>query len=677
MNLDNALAYDIETFPNCFTLAMEMIHSDFSGVWEISHFRDDRRELMQWFSYLAQNRIPMIGFNTIGFDYPVIHYIFNNPNCTVEQIYEKAMSIINSQNTNRFAHTIWPRDRFAPQIDLFKIHHFDNKAKSTSLKALQINMRAPSVVDMPIPLGTILTKEQIDHSLIPYNKHDVKETKRFAGYSKDAIGFRSSLLNQFDQEVMNWNDTKIGAQILEKRLGDELCYDFSSGKKVKRQTPRTRIALGEIIFPYVFFNNAEFNRVLDYLKQQVLTTDEIKTIGQDDTAARLKTKGVFNDLKAHVGGIDFCFGTGGIHGSVERQRIVATDDWHIIDIDVKALYPNIAIVNRLAPEHLGERFVEEYSNLPKEREKWQKEKGSKCTEANSMKLASNGTYGNTNNVYSIFYDPKVTMQITLNGQLMLCMLAERLVEVPTLKLIQINTDGMTYFIHKDHVHLAKQIEKEWQAATALVLEEARYTRMFIRDVNNYIAVGIDDKIKTKGAYWTPDPLDYHNSISQQQPPKWHADISNTVSTRAAVAAMIHNVPVETFVRLCTNPYDFMLRAKVGKSDQLMHGSQEIQKTSRYYVSNHGEPLVKISPPTGPLGMPKRANGVTEAEYLRVMEETGWQRDERVCTKDSFYEIRNTNFQAGYKTSLCNNVQDFDFSNINYQWYIAEAKKLIV
>jgi hypothetical protein len=66
----------------------------------------------------------------------------------------------------------------------------DNRAKTTSLKALQINMRSPTVVDSPIPFGVPVTPEQIDRDLIPYNKHDVKETKRFAFYSMGAIEFR-------------------------------------------------------------------------------------------------------------------------------------------------------------------------------------------------------------------------------------------------------------------------------------------------------------------------------------------------------------------------------------------------------------------------------------------------------------------------------------------------------
>jgi len=673
IKLETAVVYDIECFPNCFTLSVETLNSDFKETWEISEFRDNRVPLLEFFRWLNQTKALMIGFNNLGFDYPVIDYIYRNPNATYEQIYNKAMTIIDSDE--RFGHQIWVRDRFAPQLDLFKIHHMDNRAKSTTLKALQINMRSDSVVDMPVEVGTKLTKEQIKNLLIPYNQHDVSQTKNFVKHSLDAINFRISLIDLFGVDVLNWSDTKIGSKIMEQRLGEKLCFDTSTGRKQMRQTPRSRIELEKIIFPYIQFEEPEFKRIHSYLCSQVLTSDEIDEIG---STAKIKTKGVFTDLKARIGGIDFYFGTGGIHGSVSAQRVEATDDYLIRDIDVASLYPSIAIVNRLAPEHLGDRFVEVYSDLPAERKKWQKEKGKKCVEANTLKLASNGVYGNSNNAYSVFYDPQFTMSITLNGQLMLCMLAEQLLKVPTIQLIMINTDGITYKIHKDYLEQVQKVEKDWEAYTGLNLESVFYTRMWVRDVNSYVSESLDGSLKLKGAFWTPDETNYFDSIAEAQPAGWHRDLSNIISIRAAVAEMVHGIPAEQYIRDCKNPYDFMCRIKVKKSDDLRLADTYIQKTSRYYVSTDGNELVKVAPPTGAIGAYKKKNGVSDAEYHKVMQETGGEWDARVCTKNkSKYEVRTTSIEAGNKVTICNNVRDFSFENINYDWYINEAKKLII
>jgi hypothetical protein len=267
------------------------------------------------------------------------------------------------------------------------------------------------------------------------------------------------------------------------------------------------------------------------------------------------------------------------------------------------------------------------------------------------------------------------------------MLAEWLLRVPTLQIIQINTDGITYQINEDYLPQAKEIETAWQKLTKLVLEDASYSRMFIRDVNNYIAEDTKGGLKLKGAYWTPDPLNYAQSISEAQPPAWHKDLGNCVSVRAAVAAMVHGVPPETFIAACTNPYDFMLRIKVNRADSLLWGvnRQPIQKTSRYYVARHGAPMVKISPPAkgAEIGGFRRANKISDALWRQVNDELaasnnpgGW--DARIHTKNkSTYEMRETAIEAGYNVALCNDVSEFRFENINYDWYVQEARKLII
>lgn len=666
-SLEHAVVYDIETLPNLFSINVQGLYSDLDATFEVSQYRDDRNFLFQWFDHWHHNQTPMIGFNSLGFDYPVLHYLYNERYLNYTDIYEYAMSIIRSGD--RFGHQIWESDRFAPQIDLFKIHHLDNPAKATSLKALQVNMRSESVMEMPIPFDQPISREHVDRYLIPYNKHDVAETKKFALMSIDALNFRIGLMDQVKGDVLNFNDTKIGAKILEQRLGEELCYDRSTGRRQPRQTPRSRIALDDIIFPYVRFEHPEFQRILSWLRTQTLSSDELTD--------RIRTKGAFTGLSATVGNMEFHFGTGGIHGSIEAQRLVATDDTAIIDIDVASLYPNIAIQNELYPEHLGHRFVEEYARLPKERKEWQAKKGKKCVEANSMKLASNGTYGNSNNQFSVFYDPKFTMTITINGQLLLCMLAEWLTRVPTLRFVQINTDGITYQVHRSQIEYARAIRRIWERTTRLVLEEAEYSRMWIRDVNNYIAEGIDGALKQKGAYWFPRK--FPEDIANAQPPAWHKDFSNIVSTMAAVEHMVNGVDIERFIYSHDNPFHFMCRAKVDRSSKLMIGDKEVQRITRYYVAVNGGDMKKVSPPTGTPGEYKRKNGISDYEWATVLQAIGpgvW--DARIHTKNkSKYETREMSIEAGQKVADCSVASDFDFQNVNYEWYVQQAKKLVI
>jgi len=654
----NAVVYDIETFPNAFTLsACTFGNPSDMFVWEISDRRNDLPSLIQWLEYLRHYQTPMIGYNNLGFDYPVIHDAMLSPGTTtVGTLFAKSQQIINSGD--RFGSQIWERDRLIPQIDLYKIHHFDNMAKKQSLKGLQFNMRSPSVEDMPVEHGTFLTSAQID-MLIAYNKHDVLETDRFAAISLTNMEFRQGLLAAkiVSGDVLNFNDTKIGERIFEDRLGAEVTHTRVNGRREKRQTLRPFIRFADIIFPYVTFEHPEFQRIHQWMQEQVIT----------------ETKGVFPDVSATINGFTFDFGTGGIHGSVSRKVYTADEQYALIDIDVASLYPNIAIQNGLYPEHLGQRFVEVFKEIIAERKKHKKG----TVENAGWKLAANGPYGKSNDAFSTLYDPQYTMATTINGQLMLCMLAERLLKVPTLEIIQINTDGITYRIHRDYIAYAKIIEADWQKLTKLELEEARYRRMFIRDVNNYIGEYEDASKppKLKGAYVYYDTPE---QISNASPSAWYKDLSSPIIQKAAEAAMLRGISPQAFIYASHDPFEFMLRAKATTADRLLIGDRQVQKITRYYIAKQGGQLRIVRPPTGTPGAFKRKNGIPEHLFIEVSREVGSAWDARIHTGNkSVHKDRETTYHAGHVVAECNVASHFDWTNLNREWYVAEALKLII
>lgn len=653
----NAVVYDVECLPNYFSLYAADLNSDTEWYFEISEFRQDNHALYAFLAWLRDNDWYAIGFNSVGYDYNLIHAFMTEPvGFGPERFYAVSQSIIKS--TDRFGVTVRPTDRYIKQIDLYKIHHFDNQAKSTSLKALQVNMRSESVLESEIPFDVPISQADIDRVMIPYNRHDVTETKKFALISMPMIDFRLSMMDQIKGDVINFNDTKIGKQLLEQRLED-VCYTYMGNRRERRQTPRAFIRLSECIFPYVRFQRPEFQRIHQWLHAQTIT----------------ETKGAFDNVTATLDGFTFHFGTGGIHGSLDRAKLTADSEWAIMDDDVASLYPSIAIVNKLAPEHLGQRFVDEYSRLKEERFKY-----AKGTPQNSaLKLALNGTYGDSNSEYSVFYDPKFTMSITINGQLLLCMLAERLMTVPTLSLIQINTDGVTYRVHRSMLWLVEQIRTDWQKLTMLDLEQVEYNRMWIRDVNNYVAEDVKGKRKLKGAYWTPTK--HPDDIQNASPTAWYKNFSADICAKAAVAHMTDGADIDQFVRSWSVPFDFMLREKTKGGHKLYIGETPQQKITRYYVAIQGEPMRKIMPSTHPHreGQFKQARGVADADYNAWHAAYGNTWSEKIHTKNkSVYEpSRVTNLNAGMMVRECNHIGSFDWSNLDYSYYVEEARKLVI
>ncbi len=650
-----SVVYDVETYINCFLLSAKSRGKSNMYTWEISERRNDIRSLLGWFEALGNEQIPMIGFNNIAFDYPICHFIIQHgATVTARDIYEKAQSIIANQN-DRFANIIWERDRFVPQGDLLLIHHFDNIAKKTSLKKLQFNMKAESVEDLPFSPHTALTPDQIP-KVIGYNRHDVDETDRFAEFSKDQLDFREELKSQLNGDVMNFNDTKIGKQYFIQELGEGLCYfkdGSNKGRKTPRQTFRENINLGEIIFPYIHYHTKPFQDQLAFFKQQVITD----------------TRGVFNNVFVELNGFRFDFGTGGIHGSVDRRKVVADADFEIVDIDVTSLYPSIAIVNKVFPAHLGEIFVVKYEEL--KRRRLQYLKGS--TINGTLKLALNGVYGDSNNVYSPFYDPQYTMTITINGQLLLCMLAEWLIlGVPGIELIQINTDGITARVPRDSRKIFDFICKDWERFTCLDLEYATYSRMFVRDVNNYLAEKKPGSTKVKGAYFYPRSWKDYTG-------EWDMDFSEMVVPRAAEAAMLFGVDPADFIRVHPDKFDFMLCAKVDRKSKLFIGDKEVQRTTRYFVSQDGAPMVKVSPPTGEAGTYCRKSGISELQWITGLRATppGEWNPEIHTKNKSRYGERRIGIAVDYLTTECNHVASFDWRRVDFNYYVEQTKKLII
>lgn len=714
------IIWDIETYPNVFTAFFADPSTKKGYLFEISDRRNDAGALRKFCARLYKNKDRLVGFNSVGFDYIVLHYFLKLRYSSAQEIYDIAQQIIFADDEEKKRLKIRPSDWFIDNLDLYLLNHFDNKAKSTGLKALEFNMRSDSIEDLPFPPGTVLTNDQID-TLITYNKKDVFETLAFYHENQEAIAFREELSERYGTSFVNFSDSKIGSEMfiyeLEKHQPG-ICYkkDSLGRRKINQTRYKNGIVLKDCILDYVKFENDEFNKVLDYLKAQ-----------------RIKeTKGVFTNLTAVVDGLTYAFGTGGIHASIETSSVVANDEYAIIDLDVASYYPNLAIKNRFYPAHLSEVFCEQYERLYNERSNYKK--GTPLNLA--IKLALNATYGNSNSEYSPFFDSMFTMKITLNGQLLLCMLAERLLKIEGLKVIQCNTDGITVWCKRALTDKVDEAYHWWEQLTKLTMEKVEYKSMYIRDVNNYIAVTVDGKVKCKGAYeYFVTKKEYESRKGEKYfggvpiSAGWHKNHSAMVIARAAEYALVHDGDVEHYIRNHKDVFDFMLRAKVPRSsslvlcdglqsfgmcrwcgnteqvtkgnrctqcDRLLKGVDVIceytvpvnptltQNICRYYVSNEGRSLVKVMPPIDEKeGKEKYVIQFSDSEtgesvYVddnaqrtRFMKK-GWVETDRFRPQP---RDRCMNVESGQLVKLANKMVDFD-GDLNYDWYINEAKKLV-
>lgn len=659
----NDYVYDIEVYPNVFTCAVYSCATGKSRVYEISPRMNELGPFRAFMNRLRNRSSRMIGFNNMGYDYPVIHHLLTNfegesQSTTINKaVYNKSDEIISMpfNHPNKFQHVIWPNKQLVQQVDLLKVHHFDNVSKTTSLKVLEYNMMMTDIRDLPYTPGTYLTDDEIEN-LVAYNKHDVMAQFLFHLFTAKAHQFRRSLSLKYSKDFTNANDTKIGKDYfimqLERFMGAGACYTKDDkGKRKPRQTKRKEIALADVIFDYVEFETPEFSMILDWMENQVIKeTKGVFTELPEDELGEIcnhcdmkKTKGLVKNLNVILDGVKFVFGTGGIHASIHKECIESDDEYMILDLDVTSYYPSLAIANQVYPEHLSSKFCEIYADMKAQRVGF-----AKGTPENAMlKLALNGVYGDSNSKFSPLYDPKYTMSITVNGQLTLCMLYERLRHIDGLRLIQVNTDGLTVHCKRNDYDRVMGIASSWERRTGLTLESVEYSLMFIRDVNNYLAVKTDGSIKGKGAYESRQSIfDKEGNINMGKD-DWNKDHSLQVIPKAAVANIVHGIPVDHFIKNHDIDYDFMIRGKVPKTSKLMvdYGMGiefEEQKTIRYYVTKDGPELIKVMPPTK--AKPEK-----------------WRR---------------IAMSKGCSVEIVNDKVTVDRDKVDFDWYIEQANKLV-
>lgn len=612
----NDYIYDLETYKDVFLCGVIHVPTSTRYIFEVSDRIDQSREVVAFLYYLAESGATMVGYNNLGFDYPILHTLLQMPGFSAHDAYTKAQNII--QSDDRFSHLIWEDQRLIPQVDLFKIHHFDNRVKSTSLKRLSINMQAANVVDLPYD-PHVETTGQMRDELTAYMCSDIARTLQFYHHTLPMIRFREDIKSRYPEmgDVVNMNDTAIGKKFFITSLEKAgiACYRRVDGKREPVQTHRDQIKVADIILPHIRLHDPELNRVLDWFKGAQVRPWHIN--------------GFISDLSASFAGLDVHFGLGGIHASVNSRAIREDDEWEIWDWDVASYYPNLAIRNRLHPAHLSDSFCEIYQSLYTARAGY-----AKNTSENAMyKLALNGVYGDSGNEYSPFYDPQYMLSITVNGQLLLCMLAEMIdAQRDDMELIQMNTDGLTVRVRKGTaVERMHEGCKAWAEKTGLVLESNRYKSMFVRDVNNYIAVHHSGKIKRLGRYAYETAAE--NPATREL--AWHKDHSSRVVAMAAEAQMVHGEPVEDFIRRCGDPFLFLKSVKVNRNSLLTLDGDVMQRTSRYYVSTSGG------------YMRKEMNG------------------------------RVSSIEKGWRVKVCNDISHFDWSDLNRLYYIREARKLLI
>ena len=596
---------DYETLKNCFTGVFEHYKTTETKVFVIHDLRNDLDSFITFLEDNFNNREWHISYNGMAFDAQVTHYIIDNhqdwselTGCEVaNKIYLYAQRCINKSNAKEFHdYALWKMK--IGQIDVFKLHHWDNPAKRSSLKWIQYSMDWENILDMPINHDTeITTLEEID-TILEYNINDVKSTKEIFNRSKSQIKLRKELTGTYNINLFNASEPRISKELFGYYLSQKLNIHKRDLRTMR--TNRSVIKVSDIILPYISFTSPDFQTLLARFKSLEVDATNLK--------GAFKYSVNYRGVKTH-------FGLGGAHGAAEKGVYESNDDMIIMSSDVTSFYPNLAIKNRWSPGHFPvDEFCDQYEWFFTERKKIPK--------SNPMnyvyKIILNSTFGLSNDANSFFYDPELCLRITINGQLTLMMLYEQIMErIPGAIALLQNTDGVETIIPREHYDLYMQICKEWEDATSLNLEHDEYQKLVLADVNNYIGVNnftnvditkwreikqaqphylfkVDnDKfsyapVKLKGRF------DFHNL-------QLHKNKSKLVIPKAIYQYFVHDKLPEDYLEENKNILDYCIGGK-SKGDWqqvarfMKDGSfteEKLQKINRYYISKDGVKIIKV------------------------------------------------------------------------------------
>lgn len=668
--------FDIEVFQNIFHCSVKDTETNTIYKFEISERKNQLRELVKFFKQVnkyitwgeyytttrqIESNIIFCGYNNLRYDNPIINYIIeyedtlmnHNVFTICSSIFNLSKTITTSKEDNIDAWKHWKYQIWFDTFDILTML-YSNKLR-VGLKEIQVTMQYPNVQEFVCDWTKPLPLEDFD-SMIDYNINDIESTSELLNRCKDAVDLRIAIEDEYGVRVLSKDGVNIGMKILTQKYLEKTGLTWWDIEGLR--SPMDYIPLKDVILPFIKYDSPILNRVLEDMKDQIVSPGR---------------KGYENNFV--FAGLRYTVGVGGIHSKNDPEIIIPKEDEMLIDIDVASLYPSMLIEYGFYPKHLGPEFLEVYSQIKNERIE-AKHNGDKVKNE-TLKLALNGLSGNLQNEHNFCYSPEAVMKIRINGQLLLLMLAEKLTQVGC-RIIQANTDGLFVLLKKDNYQQVNTICRDWEQLTKLTLEEERFEAMYQYAINDYIAVTTlypdmkkrflsgetlirkstkkpytcieeiqEDFIKTKGMFITKVLLG--------------KGLSAKIIPEAIIKYFVDGIPVEQTIKECKDIKKFLMSEKTGKQWHVEYMNEEQQRTNRFYASTNGGYLWKW-----------KDTGHKEGEIITYTEPYVGERKYKASARQ--YQ----NMLTASGVTLLNKFDDkpIEERKINYRYYLREALKII-
>ena len=507
------LLWDVECYYNYWLLALMGVDSKKVVYFELTPEQGFNIPKLKW----ILETFCLVDFNGNHYDIPI----------TSLAVAGKSNAIMKIATNQIIVDEVRPQDILRKnKVKGLKLNHIDLIELSplgVSLKLAAGRLHAKRMQDLPFQPDKLLNPNQIIITRW-YCVNDLRNTGVLYDALRPEITLREKMGAEYNLDLRSKSDAQIAEAVISDGLG-----------KLNNSRPRPPTIMPGTVYRYTVpaflkYQSELMNWTLDQVRRTEFIVSEEGSIGMP---FNLKS------LKIRIADGVYRMGIGGLHSSESKVMHRADDGTMLSDVDVESFYPRIIEVLRLYPNHLGPNFLTVFSRIVKQRLDG-KHAGNKLV-ADSLKIVVNGTYGKLGSKWSIMYAPDLMIQVTLTGQLSLLMLIERM-ECVGINVVSANTDGIVLKLPRARHPEMLEIVAQWQRDTGFKMEETNYSAIYSRDVNSYVAVKTDGKLKRKGAY---------GEVTIDKNP------AGVISVDAALALLTKGIPVAQTVRECKDIRKFL------------------------------------------------------------------------------------------------------------------------
>lgn len=511
----------------------------------------------------------LYGFNFLGYDLPMISLALTGVSC---EILKAASNRIIQERMKPWEFYREYRLREGGPfgcdvVDLMEVA----PGVGISLKMYAGRMHSRRMQDLPIHEAASIAPEQ--RSVISdYCANDLDVTEDLLNGLKDRVALRETVSGRIRVDVRSKSD----AQLAEAWIASAL------GFRPQKATWPHGSTFTYVPPVYIQYQTEQLQGVLQIVRDTVFRVNDSATRAWDAEEAGadgVQLPATLDGRLITMGATTYKMGIGGLHS--QESKLIARSDAEatIENSDVGSYYPSLILQLGLFPKSIGVRFLEIYRDIYDQRinakglakklgvllkdaglpadeiERLKREFRDAKTLESGFKIVLNGCYGKLGSKYSFLFAPDLMIAVTLTGQLALLMLAERF-ELAGIPVISANTDGIVCRVPRALKDTHTAIVQQWERDTSLKMDTDEWAWLYARDVNNYVAMGADGKLKVKGAYGLSGLTGSDMvSISGKHP-------STDICVKAVHAQLSKGIPVEETVRASRDIRDFVAIQRV-------------------------------------------------------------------------------------------------------------------